>query len=231
MRTIRIAQDPAADALLAGDPFALLVGMLLDQQVPMEKAFSGPRLIADRLAGRDGGASADSATGDGATGDGATGDGATGDSPTADGATGDGAERLDPALVAGADPDAFTAVMTGPPAVHRYPQSMGARVQALARVVADEHDGDAARIWTPVESGAELYRRLTALPGFGPQKAKIFVALLAKQFDVRPPGWEAAAGDYALTGFRSVADVVDGESLTRVRETKRAAKAAARAAG
>jgi uncharacterized HhH-GPD family protein len=188
---IRLAQEPAADELLSRDPFALLAGMLLDQQVPMEKAFSGPRLIADRL----------------------------------------GLSTLDPAAVAGADPDEFTAIMTGPPAVHRYPQSMGARVQALARVIRDEYDGDASGLWAGASSGAELYRRLTALPGFGAQKAKIFVALLGKQLGVRPTGWRAAAGDYGLAGFRSVADVVDDESLIKVRETKRAAKAAARASG
>jgi uncharacterized HhH-GPD family protein len=113
--------------------------------------------------------------------------------------------------------------------VHRYPQSMGTRVQALAQVVVEQYDGDAAQLWLRAASGADLYKRLTALPGFGPQKAKIFVALLAKQLDVRPDGWRAAAGDYGLDGFRSVADVVDEESLIKVRETKRTAKAAAKA--
>ena len=187
--TIRLAQQPAADELLSRDPFALLTGMLLDQQVPMEKAFAGPRLIADRL----------------------------------------GLANLDPAVVAGTDPDDFAAIMTGPPAVHRYPQSMGARVQALAQVIVAEYDGDAAALWTPVTSGAELYKRLNALPGFGAQKAKIFVALLGKQVGVRPRGWQAAAGDYGLKGYRSVADVVDDDSLVKVRETKRSAKAAAKA--
>jgi uncharacterized HhH-GPD family protein len=187
---IRLAQDPAADDLLSRDPFALLAGMLLDQQVAMEKAFAGPRLIADRL----------------------------------------GTENLDPRSVSATDPDDFTAIMTGPPAVHRYPQSMGARVLALAQVIVDQYDGDASAIWTGAASGADLYKRLTALPGFGPQKAKIFVALLGKQLQIRPDGWQQAAGDYGLKGFRSVADVVDDESLIKVRETKRAAKAAAKVA-
>jgi len=186
---IRLAQQPAADELLSRDPFALLTGMLLDQQVPMEKAFSGPRLIADRL----------------------------------------GLSDLDPAVVARTDPEEFAAIMTGPPAVHRYPQSMGTRVQALARAIVEQYDGDAAALWTPVSSGADLYKRLTALPGFGAQKAKIFVALLGKQLGVCPTGWRAAAGDYGRPGFRSVADVVDDDSLLKVRETKRAAKAAAKA--
>jgi uncharacterized HhH-GPD family protein len=189
MTTIRLAQNPAADELLSRDPFALLVGMLLDQQVPMEKAFAGPRLIADRL----------------------------------------GLAELDPVVVAGTDPDRFAAIMTGPPAVHRYPQSMGTRVQALATAIQNEYDGDASALWTRAASGADLYKRLTALPGFGAQKAKIFVALLGKQLNVRPTGWKTAAGDYGLKGFRSVADVVDEDSLIKVRETKRAAKAAAKA--
>jgi uncharacterized HhH-GPD family protein len=187
--SIRLAQNAAADELLSRDPFALLAGMLLDQQVPMEKAFAGPRLIADRL----------------------------------------GIAELDPAVVARTDPDDFTAIMTGPPAVHRYPQSMGTRVQALARTIQDEYGGDTSALWAEATSGADLYQRLTALPGFGAQKAKIFVALLGKQLGVRPPGWRAAAGDYGLAGFRSVADVVDEASLIKVRETKQAAKAAARA--
>ncbi len=183
-----LAQDPPADQLLASDPFALLTGMLLDQQVPMEKAFSGPYVIAQRLH----------------------------------------LDRLDPAAVARTDPAAFEAVMAGPPAVHRYPKSMGARVQSLAAEVVARYHSDAASIWAGADDGAHLLKRLKELPGFGPQKAKIFVALLAKQRGVTPDGWQHAAGDYALTGFRSVADVVDGESLGKVRETKRAAKAAAR---
>ena len=188
--SIRLAQQEAADELLGRDPFALLTGMLLDQQVPMEKAFAGPRLIADRL----------------------------------------GTDGLDPQAVAAAEPEAFTEVMSGPPAVHRYPRSMGARVQELARAVLERYDGDAARIWRDVDTGAELYRRLNALPGYGPQKAKIFVALLGKQVQVTPPGWREAAGDYGLVGFRSVADVVDDDSLQKVREYKKSVKAAAKAA-
>ena len=189
MTVIRLAQQPAADELLSRDPFALLTGMLLDQQVPMEKAFAGPRLIADRL----------------------------------------GLADLDPAVVARTAPEEFTVIMAGPPAVHRYPQSMGTRVQTLAQVIVDQYEGDAAALWAGVDTGAELYKRLTALPGFGAQKAKIFVALLGKQLGVRPVGWQKAAGDYGLKGFRSVADVVDDDSLLKVRETKKAAKAAAKA--
>jgi uncharacterized HhH-GPD family protein len=186
---LHITQDDEADALLAGDPFALLVGMLLDQQFPMERAFAGPHVLAQRM----------------------------------------GTEGLDPAAVASADPDAFAAMMAGPPAVHRYHTSMAGRVQALARHVLEVYGGDAAALWRDVADGAELLRRVRGLPGFGEQKAKIFVALLGKQFGVRPPGWEEAAGDYAAPGRRSVADVVDATSLQEVRTYKKEMKARARA--
>ena len=137
---------------------------------------------------------------------------------------------LEPAAIAAADPEEFTALCTQPPAIHRFPGSMAARLQELARVVTDEYDGDTARLWTEAVSGADLLKRVQALPGFGKQKAQIFVALVAKQLGVRPDGWAAAAGDYALEGYRSVADVVDAESLLKVREFKQQKKAAAKAA-
>lgn len=187
MTTLWLTGEPEADRLLADDPFALLVGMLLDQQYPMEHAFRGPWKITQRFG------------------------------------------SLDPATIAAAEPDAFVTMATTPPAIHRYGRAMAGRVQALARLVVEQYDGDAARIWTTASSGAELLRRVKALPGFGEQKAKIFVALLAKQLGVRPDGWEVAAGDYALPGRRSVADVTDAGSLQEVRATKKAAKAAAKA--
>jgi uncharacterized HhH-GPD family protein len=198
--TLCLAQDPDADALLSADPFALLAGMLLDQQFPMERAFAGPLLLARRM------------------------------DPS-------GPPRLDPAAVAAADPEALTAWMTGPPAVHRYPGSMGGRLQAVAAHVLEHYDGDTTRIWRDQapdggEPTGQLVRaRLEALPGFGRQKASIFVALLGKQLGVTPSGWREAAGAYGADGsFRSVADVRDAESLTKVRETKRLAKAAKKAA-
>jgi uncharacterized HhH-GPD family protein len=193
-RSLRIAQHPESDAMLASDPFALLVGMLLDQQVKMEVAFLGPYVLSQRL--------------------------------------GDSAGRLDPYVVAGCDAEAFVEVMRRPPSVHRYPGAMAGRVQALARVVVDEYGGDAARIWSDVPSGVELLARLRGLPGFGEQKAKIFVALLAKQFEVAPPGWREASEPYGEPGsYRSVADVVDEMSLAKVREFKREAKQAAKGGG
>ena len=188
---LQIAQDPEADALLDRDPFALLVGMLLDQQFPMERAFAAPAGLAARLH----------------------------------------VDRLDPAAIAAHDPDALAALFTGPPALHRYPAAMAGRVQALAALLVDHYDGDAAGLWRDVPDGATLLRRIKALPGFGAQKAQIFVALLGKQRGVTPPGWREAAGAYGDDGsFRSVADVVDGASLIRVREFKQAAKAQKKAA-
>jgi uncharacterized HhH-GPD family protein len=189
---LQLAQEAEADALLDRDPFALLVGMLLDQQFPMERAFAAPAGLARRL----------------------------------------GVDRLDPATIATYDPEPFAALFVGPPALHRYPGAMAARVQALAALVVERYDGDAAALWRDVPDGSTLLRRLTALPGFGTQKAQIFTALLGKQRGVTPPGWRQAAGAYGEEGStRSVADVVDGASLVRVREYKQAAKALKKAAG
>jgi uncharacterized HhH-GPD family protein len=189
--TLHLAQDAEADALLSSDPFALLAGMLLDQQIPMEWAFTGPATIARRL----------------------------------------GVQRLDPVTLADLDPDEFAEVLSRTPAVHRFPASMAARIQKLARAVADEYDNDAARVWTTAATGQELRRRLQALPGFGEQKARIFVALLGKQLGVQPEGWREAAGTYGeQDSRRSVADVTGPESLAEVRAAKKAAKAA-KAAG
>ncbi len=189
MATIKIAQDAEADRVLSESPFALLVGMLLDQQFPMERAFAGPGKLVERLG------------------------------------------PLDPAAVAAMDPERFAEACSRTPAVHRFPGSMAGRIQALAQQVVDDYDGDTTRIWTEASTGVDLLGRLQALPGFGKQKAQIFTALLAKQLDVRPDGWEKAAGDYALEGHRSVADVVDEDSLVKVREFKQQKKAAAKAAG
>jgi len=185
---LRITGDDDADALLADDPLALLIGMLLDQQVPMETAFAGPGKLRDRL------------------------------------------PSFDAAAIADHDADAFVEICRTPPSVHRYPGSMAARIQSLCRSVVDDWSGDAARIWTDGDpDGAEVLRRLKALPGFGEQKARIFLALLGKQYGLESDGWREAAGAYGEEGsYRSVADITDAESLTKVREFKRAAKAAAK---
>ncbi len=187
-KAIRITGDDAADQVLTNDSFALLVGMMLDQQYPMEHAFRGPAKVLDRFG------------------------------------------TLDPRRVAEADPAEFAALCAVPPAVHRFPGSMAARLQALAGLVVQEYDGDAARLWQGADSGQQLLTRLTALPGFGKQKSQIFVALLAKQLGVRPDGWEQAAGAYSEPGYRSVADVVDPDSLQKVRDHKKQMKAAAKGA-
>ncbi len=185
---IHITGDAAADQFLDQSSFALLVGMMLDQQYPMEHAFRGPAKVAGRLGG------------------------------------------FEPQRIAAADPEEFAALCATPPAIHRFPGSMAARLQELARIVVADYDGRAERIWTEAADGRDLLRRVQALPGFGAQKARIFVALLAKQLGVRPEGWERACGDYALDGYRSVADVVDPDSLHKVRDHKKEQKAAAKAA-
>ncbi|MGF1431164.1 HhH-GPD-type base excision DNA repair protein [Kitasatospora sp. LaBMicrA B282] len=189
--SLHLAQQPDADALLSRSPLAALVGMLLDQQVPMEWAFTGPLTIVQRLGGSD----------------------------------------LDAREIAGYDPEAFAALLAAKPAVHRYPGSMAKRVQQLCQYLVEHYDGDAAAVWRDAADGKELLARLTALPGFGAQKSQIFLALLGKQFGVRPAGWRAAAGPYGEEGcHRSVADITGPESLSQVRAYKQQAKAAAKAA-
>ncbi|GGR75594.1 (Fe-S)-cluster assembly protein [Streptomyces humidus] len=189
--TLHLSQDPEADELLGRSPLAALVGMLLDQQVPMEWAFKGPRTIADRL----------------------------------------GADDLDAHDIAARDPDSFAALLSEKPAVHRYPGSMAKRVQQLCQYLVEHYDGDAGAVWKDVADGRELLGRLEGLPGFGKQKAQIFLALLGKQLGVRPTGWREAAGAYGEPeSFRSVADITGPESLTKVRAHKQEMKAAAKAA-
>jgi uncharacterized HhH-GPD family protein len=185
---IHITGDAVADQVLTDSPFALVVGMMLDQQYPMEHAFRGPAKVLERFG------------------------------------------SIEPAAIATADPEAFAALCSTPPAIHRFPGSMAARLQELARLVVDQYDGDAARLWTEATSGNDLLKRVLELPGFGKQKAQIFVSLLAKQLGVRPEGWESVVGDYALDGYRSVADVTDPASLQKVRDFKKEKKAAAKAA-
>lgn len=182
--------DPDADALLDSDLNALLIGMVLDQQVAMEKAFSGPAVIAERMGG-----------------------------------------SFDVTAIASMPEDEFVALCAAKPAIHRFPGSMGKRVHQVCRVLVDSYDGRAENVWADAGTGAEVKRALMSLPGFGAEKATIFTAVLGKRRGVTPPGWRDAAGAFGEEGvFRSVADIVDQESLQRVRETKRAVKAAKKAA-
>jgi uncharacterized HhH-GPD family protein len=190
MSDFHLTGDPDADALLGRDDNALLIGMVLDQQVPMEKAFSGPAVIAQRMGG-----------------------------------------IFDVAAIAAMSEDDFVALCSQRPAIHRFPGAMGKRVHQVCRALVEDHDGSATNVWGGAKTGAEVKAALLALPGFGAEKASIFTAVLGKQRGVTPPGWREAAGSYGDDGsFSSVADIVDADSLQRVRETKRAVKAAKKAA-
>lgn len=190
MPNLQLVQDPAADELLESNPLALLIGMLLDQQIPMEVAFAGPKKLADRIG------------------------------------------SVDARVIAEYDPEKFAAIFAETPAVHRFPGSMAKRVQDLARMIVDEYDGDAAAVWTEGNpDGREVLLRIKRLPGFGEQKARIFLALLGKQYGLSAPGWQDAAGDYGKSGtYMSIADVRDAESLGKVRSYKKQMKAAAKQA-
>ncbi|MFF2141221.1 HhH-GPD-type base excision DNA repair protein [Kitasatospora sp. NPDC058190] len=189
--TVRLAQQPEADELLGRSALAALVGMLLDQQVPMEWAFTGPLTIAQRL----------------------------------------GRDDLDAHEIATYSPEEFVALLSAKPAVHRYPAAMAKRVQQLCQFLVAQYDGNAAALWKGARTGKELLSRLNALPGFGKQKSQIFLALLGKQYGVRPEGWREAAGAYGEEGsHRSVADITGPDSLTLVREFKQEMKRAAKEA-
>jgi uncharacterized HhH-GPD family protein len=188
--TLCLAQNPDADALLSNDPLALLIGMVLDQQIPLEWAFTGPLTLTQRLG-----------------------------------------HGLDAADLGARDPEELAKVFATPPAIHRFPGSMAGRVQQLCRMIVADYDGKPERIWSDVADGAELRKRIEALPGFGKHKAKIFVALLGKQYGVQPKNWQEAAGEFGEPGsLRSVADITDGDSLLKVREHKKQMKAATKGA-
>ncbi len=186
---IHVTGDDAVDQLLSDDPLALLVAMVLDQQVPLERAFRSPYDLQERMGG-----------------------------------------RLDAAALASMDPEALAAMFSEKPALHRFPKSMAGRVQDVCTVIVDSYGGDAAAVWTSAADGKELLANVKALPGFGEQKARIFIALLGKQLGIRPPGWEKAASPFGDTGtFRSVADIDSPESLVKVRQYKQKMKAKAKA--
>ncbi len=191
MPDLRLSGHPDADRLLSDDPLALLIGMVLDQQIPLERAFSSPLDLKSRLGG-----------------------------------------ELDPAAIAAMDPDELAAKFAERPALHRFPAANAKRVQELCRIVMDEYGGKADNVWKKAADGDDLYRRVKALPGFGEQKARIFIGLLGKQLRISTPGWQDAAGRFGQPGtYLSVADIVDEGSLKRVRAYKQELKAAAKKAG
>ena len=184
--TLYITGNSASDKLLNSNGTALMIGMLLDQQVPMEWAFNGAHVLKQRLG------------------------------------------HLDPARIASMDADAFLAVCTEKPAIHRFPKAMATRIQGLCAMLADEYKNKAENVWRGVDDAHELFARLRRFPGFGEEKAQIFIALLAKRFEVRPTGWEQAAGVFSDANPRTVADITSPETLLEVRAWKKAEKAADR---
>ncbi len=190
MPTFPVTGDGPSDELLVSDPLALVIGMLLDQQVPMEWAFRSPAKLKDRLG-----------------------------------------KRFSAPAMAGMDPEDLVAVFCTKPALHRYPAAMGRRAHALCVHLVEHHAGEAANVWKGVESGDELFARIHALPGFGEEKARIFLALLAKRLDQRPPGWEERAGPFADDQPRSVADISSREAFAKVREWKKVQKAQGKGKG
>jgi uncharacterized HhH-GPD family protein len=182
--TLYITGDPDADALINSDGTALLIGMLLDQQVPMEVAFRGPSTLRARLG------------------------------------------HLDAKTIAAMELDDFVAVCCAKPAIHRYCGAMGKRVHALCAVLTERYNGRGERVWDGVKSADELYRRLRELPGYGDEKSRIFIAIIGKRMGVRPRGWRGAAGKFGEATPRSVADSTSPATLAKVREWKRAQKAA-----
>jgi uncharacterized HhH-GPD family protein len=186
---IHVTGDEEVDQLLSDDPLALIIAMVLDQQIPLEKAFRSPFELKERLGG-----------------------------------------TLDVASLATMDPDALAEVFSVRPALHRFPKSMAGRVQEVCALIVEAYDGDPAAVWTSAGDGKELLANVQALPGFGEQKARIFVALLGKQLGVRPTGWEKAAAPYGKAGsFLSVADIDSPAALAKVRQHKQKMKAAAKA--
>ncbi|MCA9826144.1 MAG: Fe-S cluster assembly protein HesB [Dehalococcoidia bacterium] len=175
-------EDEEANKLLAENDLALLLGMLLDQQFPMERAFYGPYLIKQRMGG-----------------------------------------KLDAAAIAAASPEEFEALAKGPPAIHRFPGSMGKRTQEVCQALVDNWDGDAGKLWNTAADGKELLKRLKALPGYGDAKARIFVAILGRHMGVRPPGWEEVAADWP-----NISDVFSWDDVAELRLKKKEMKAAAK---
>ncbi len=164
--TLPFTGDPEADALLARDPLALVIGFILDQRITVPKAFSAGQALVLRMG------------------------------------------RLDAALIAATPLPELEAVFQAKPALHRFPRVMAKRVQGMCAIVVRDHGGDVRRIWTEAADARDCERRLCALPGISPFKARSIIGILGRRLDVRPDGWEALIPDEA-----SMADVVSPETL------------------
>lgn len=186
MGTLYITGNVDSDKLLNSNGTALLIGMLLDQQVPMEWAFNGAYTLKQRLG------------------------------------------HLNPRSIAAMDPDEFLAVCLEKPAIHRFPKAMAQRIQGMCAIIGEKYKNKGENIWNDVQTGDELFARLRELPGFGEEKAQIFIALLGKRFDVQPTGWKKAAGVFSDSHPRTVADITSPDTLLKVRAWKKAEKAADR---
>jgi uncharacterized HhH-GPD family protein len=186
MGTLYITGNPASDKLLNSNGTALLIGMLLDQQVPMEWAFNGAHTLKQRLG------------------------------------------HLDPRKIARMDPDEFLTVCLEKPAIHRFPKAMAQRIQGMCQIIATDYGNKGENIWSDVTDASVLFERLRKLPGYGEEKAQIFIALLGKRFGVTPNGWKKAAGVFSDSNPRTVADITSPETLLKVRAWKKAEKAADR---
>ena len=175
-----VSGDTNADELINTNPLALLIGMLLDQQVPLEWAFAAPLRLAQRLGG-----------------------------------------KLEATQIAELNPQLLEAAAVEKPAIHRFPAMMARRIHNMCEYLVDEYGGDPAAVWITETDAAVVYERLVALPGFGPKKAQIFLAILVKRFDQQLSGWESIVGEYATEDLRSVADLGDPDALRRLREKRR----------
>jgi uncharacterized HhH-GPD family protein len=182
--TLYVTGDPKSDTLLNNNGLALMIGMLLDQQVPMEWAFNGGPTLKKRLG------------------------------------------HLNANRIAEMDPDEFLQICLQKPAIHRFPAAMAKRIQGMCAIIVRDYKGKAENIWADVTTAEQLYQRLRTLPGYGDEKAQIFIALLGKRIGVRPRGWKQAAGEFGDNVPRSIADIDSHDALLKVRATKKAQKAA-----
>jgi uncharacterized HhH-GPD family protein len=175
MTEIHFTTEPAANTVLADNHFALLVGMTLYQQVPVEKAFAGPSVLEERIG-----------------------------------------KPLDAHTIASMDPQTLEDAFKEKPALHRFPANMAKRTQAVANYIVDTYDGETSGLWTDVADNDEFLKRLLAMPGFGDYKARVYAAVLARQFDIKPKGWDAS-----LPEWPNISEVTSDESRIDMKARKK----------